>query len=205
MPAAGKVCTGFSLPYVATYTVSSGNVTYSNGKKLARGVSVSMDVTTADDTKFYADNVMAENVGGKFQEGSITLTVDGLLDASEKLIQGITTSSVTITVGGTTSTVTVYAYDKNQSVPYVGIGYVARYLSDGVTTYVPCVVHKAKFETPKHNAETEADETISFQTQELVASVMRDDTTDGAWFTYGADQSTEAAAEAVVKTMLSIS
>lgn len=203
MPVAGKVCTGFSLPYVALYTASSGTVTYTSGQKLARGVNVSMDIETADENSFYADNVVAEQVGGKFQSGTATITVDGLLEASEQLIQGITTSSVTITVSGTTSTVTVYNYDQNQAIPYVGIGYVARYLSDGVTSYEPCVIRKARFETPTHNAATEEDQ-IEFQTQELTANIFRDDTTAGTWFSFGAGQATEAAAEAVVKEMLQI-
>lgn len=199
MPAAGKVCTGFSLPYVAIYTESSGTVTYSSGQKLARGVEVSMDITTGDNNIFYADNVAAEIVGGTFQEGTVTLTVDGLLDTSEKLIQGITSS--TVSVG--TATITVYSYDKNQSIPYVGIGYVARYLSAGVTTYVPCVVRKAKFQMPQHNASTEG-ENIEFQTQELTAALFRDDTANTIWFQFGADQATEAEAEAVVKELLDI-
>lgn len=199
MAVAGKVCTGFSLPYVAIYTNSGGTIVYSSGKKLARGVSVSMDVTVADNNIFYADNIAAETVGGSFQEGTITLTVDGLLADAEKLIQGVSTS--TISVG--TDTITVYAYDKNQNIPYVGIGYVARYLSEGTTYYTACIVPKARFQMPKHDASTETD-SIEFQTQELTATLFRDDSTDAAWFKFGEDQATEAAAEATIKAVLSI-
>ena len=199
MPAAGKVCTGFSLPYVAIYTESSGNVTYSSGQKLARGVSVSMDITTSDNNVFYADNVAAEIVGGAFTEGSVTLTVDGLLDSTEKLIQGVTSSTVAVGTGN----ITVYSYDKNQTIPYVGIGYVARYLSAGSTTYVPCIVRKAKFQMPKHDASTETDQ-IEFQTQELTADLFRDDTSNATWFQFGEDCASEADAEAAVKAILSI-
>ena len=31
--AAGRVCTGFSLPYVAKYAASGGTITYSDGQK----------------------------------------------------------------------------------------------------------------------------------------------------------------------------
>lgn len=200
MAAAGKVCTGFSLPYVAKYAMSGTTVVYSDGQKLARGVEVSMDITTADNTQFWADNVACEEVGGKFQEGTLTLTVDGLLEASEKLIQGITTS--TVSVG--TATMTVYSYNNNQQIPYVGVGYIARYMSDGVTTYVPCIVPKCKFQTPQHNAATESDGEIDFQTQELTASIMRDDTSLGEWFKMANGQDTEAKAEAYIKQVFSI-
>ena len=52
MSAAGKVCTGFSLPYVALYN----NGTYTSGQKLARGVDVTVSPESSDDNKFYADN-----------------------------------------------------------------------------------------------------------------------------------------------------
>lgn len=201
MSAAGRVCTGFSLPYVAKYSCSTaGVVSYSNGQKLARGVEVQMDINSSDDNKFYADNVQAEQVGGKFQDGTIKLTVDGLLDASEKFLQGLSTSSVTVSTG---VTVTVYAYDQTQDIPYVGVGYVARYLSDGVTSYEPCIVTKAKFQMPKHNAKTEED-SIEFQTQELTANLFRDDSANGVWFEYGEAQTTEAKAEQFIKKVFSI-
>lgn len=200
MAAAGKVCTGFSLPYVAKYAMSGTTVVYSLGQKLARGVEVSMDITTADNTQFWADNVACEEVGGKFQEGTLTLTVDGLLEASEKLIQGISTSS--ITVG--TATITVYNYDSDQNIPYVGVGYIARYLSDGVTSYVPFIVPKAKFNTPAHNAATESDGEIDFQTQELTASIFRTDEAKGPWLKMMEGQSSEADAEKIIKSVFGI-
>ena len=86
MAAAGRVCTGFSKPYVALYTASGGAVTYSSGQLLARGVSVSASADQADDNNFYADNVIAETESGVFTSGELTLTVDGLLQAAEKLI-----------------------------------------------------------------------------------------------------------------------
>ena len=62
----GKVCTGFSKPYVAIYNYSDGTITYSNGQILARGVEVSIEPESSDATNFYADNVIAETIGGQF-------------------------------------------------------------------------------------------------------------------------------------------
>ena len=80
MAAAGKVITGFSSPYVAKYSASGGTVTYSDGMRLARGVSVSINPEVGDANPFYADNVEAETVPGTFTGGTATLTVDGLLE-----------------------------------------------------------------------------------------------------------------------------
>lgn len=58
MAAAGRVTTGFSLPYVAKYAVSGGTVTYSDGQKLARGVNVTISPEASSDNIFYADKVV---------------------------------------------------------------------------------------------------------------------------------------------------
>lgn len=197
MAAAGKVCTGFSLPYVAEYTNSSGTVTYSDGMRLARGVSVSIAPEVADNNDFYADNVLAESVSGTFTGGTVTLTVDGLLPAAEKMIYGLPTAE-------TVSTVSVYKYGDDAAPPYVGIGFLARYMSDGVTTYKAIVLTKCKFALPTEEAATqEAD--ISWQTTALNATIMRDDTSNHNWkFVAATEYATEAAAEADLKKLLSI-
>ena len=154
MAAAGKVCTGFSLPYVATYSASGGSVTYANGQKLARGVNVTISPEAADDNVFYADNVAAETIGGTFSGGTVTLTVDGLLVAAEKLIMGLPNATSQAVGSGTVS---VYEYGDAQEIPYVGIAFIARYMSDGVTTYVPFLLTKARFNTFETAAATQED------------------------------------------------
>lgn len=194
MAAAGKVLTGFSLPYVALYTISSGNVVYTTGQKLARGVSVSLDPTTGDDNKFYADNILAETATGVFTGGSVTLTVDGLFDTAEKLILGLPSADAN----------DWYHYGDSMSVPYVGIGFVCRYQSDGVSSYTPIVLTKARFQTPSLSANTQEEE-LEWQTQELTATLLRDDTSNHDWKVMGEPQTSEALAESMIKTFLSIS
>ena len=199
--AAGKVLTGFSLPYVALYSLTQGAVVYSSGQKLARGVSVSLEVESSDDNKFHADNVIAENVSGVFTSGTCTLTVDGLKNEAEKLIMGLPTPTEE-TIG--TETVDIYHYGDGVSVPYVGIGFIARYQEEGAITYRPVVLPKCMFNTPSLEAATQEEE-IEWQTQELVANILRDDTTNHDWKLIGEDQTTEAKAEAVIKSLFSIS
>lgn len=190
--AAGRVCTGFSLPYVAKYAASGGTITYSDGQKLARGVSVSIEPESSDDNNFYADNILAESAGTTFTGGDLNLTVDGLLAEAEKLIMGLPAAS------GDWMT-----YDDTQEVPYVGVGFIARYQSDGVVSYVPIVLVKCQFNQLSTSAETQED-TINWQTQELTAKIMRGDDSAKSWKKVGSAQTTEAAAEALIKTALGI-
>ncbi len=198
MSAAGKVCTGFSKPYVAKYTNNSGTVAYSDVMQLARGVSVSLSLETTDDNTFYADNIAAEVAAATFSSGTATLTVDGLLQAAEDFILGLPD---TTTVQVDSKPVTVSHYGDGMDIPYVGIGFVVRYQSAGVVSYAPVVLTKARFQQPGLDAATQED-SIDWQTQELTANLMRDDTSNHDWKLVGADQTTEAAAEAVLVALL---
>lgn len=190
----GRVTTGFSLPYVAVYSATGNTVSYSSGQILARGVSVSLDVESSDDNTFYADNQAAETAPGTFNSGSITLTVDGLLAAARRLIFGLPEA-------GSDGFV---AYGDNANPPYVGIGYITRYMSGGVESYGATVIPKARFAYDGGEAATQEEE-IEWQTQELTATILRDDSANHVW-KYVSDTvySTEAEAEAALKTKLGI-
>ena len=196
----GKVITGYSKPYVALYNPNNGSPTYSSGMPLARGVDVSVEAETGDAVNFYADNVLAESVGGVFTGATITMTVDGLKDQARKLIMGLP-DPTSVTVGS--STVDVYEYDDRQSIPYVGIGFIIRYMEQGVTTYQPVVFTKAAFSVDGIEAATQEEE-IEFQTTELEASLLRDDSANHRWKRIATDQTTEQAAENIVRSLLNI-
>lgn len=194
MSASGRVITGFSKPYVALYGFANDAVTYTSGQVLARGVSVALAPDSSDDNIFYADNVAAETAGGVFTGGTCTLTVDGLNPAARKLVEGLPTAGSDGWIADGDSTV----------VPYVGIGYIARYMSGGDVIYVPTVIAKAKLAIPDQNAATQEDD-ISWQTEALEFQMVRDDSANHAWRHIGADFTTEALAEAALKTKLGIS
>ena len=73
--AAGRVCTGFSKPWVAQYNASGTTVTYSSAQRLARGVSVNLQPESSEDNNFYADNQVAESGAGEFTGGTVELEV----------------------------------------------------------------------------------------------------------------------------------
>lgn len=191
--AAGRVMTGFSLPYVALYTANGGTVTYSNGQRLARGVQVSIEAEAEDDNIFYADNISAESAPGIFTSGTATFTVDGLKLAAERLIMGIPAADAQGFIH----------YGENLTIPYVGVGFICRYMEDGVTSYVPYILTKCRFVTPGVDAQT-ATETIEWQTQEITATLLRDDSENHDWKLVGEEQTTEALAEAKIKAYFNI-
>ena len=188
MSAVGTVITGFSKPYVALYTAEDGVVTYSSAQRLARGVSVSSSPESSDSNNFYADNITAESLAGQFTGGQVTLTVDGLFQDSEKLIQGLPTADAAGFVH----------YNDQQQKPFCGIGFIVRYMSDGITYYTPRIFTKGTFNQMETSAETQGEE-VEFQTQELVFNIMKDDTQYHDWMLVGADYSSEAQAEEVIK------
>lgn len=190
---ASYVTTGFSKPYVALYSNPSGTNVFSGGMLLARGVSVSTDIDEVEDNNFYADNIVAETEKGNITGGTLTLTVDGLDSAARRLVLGLPAAE-----DGWT------AYGDEATLPYVGVGFIRRCMYQGTTFYQAVVFPKCRFSFWSEEAETQ-EEQISWQTQELEASFLRDDTAKHNWKYVGdTDYTTEALAEAALKSFLSI-
>ena len=150
---------------------------------------------------FYADNIEAETVPGTFTGGTIGLTVDGLLTVAERFVYGLPEAEE-ITYGESKKA-SVTHYGDDMDIPYVGIGFVVRYMSDNVTTYVPMILTKARFQVSNTSAATQED-SIDWQTQELTADLMRDDSVTHSWKKIADGVSTEDEAEEILKVMLNI-
>lgn len=201
--AAGQVVTGFSFPVVALYNNEGGTVSYTSGMDLARGVSMDPDVATSgDENIFYANNRSAETAQRRFRNGSLGLTVDGLLTAAEKLIMGLgAAAESTVTVGQ--ATVNMTDYGEGQQIPYVGVGAVVRSQSNGVELFRAVVYTKARFEQFNLPAATE-EEDIDWQTTELSAQLNRDDTAKHNWQRVSEPLETELEAYNVVRVILGL-
>ena len=193
MSVAGRVCTGFSKPYVATYSATGTTVTYSSGRLLARGVSVNLQPESSEDNNFYADNMVAESSAGEFLGGTVEFEVDGLFTEVEDLIFGAPAADAD---GWTADG------DANE-VPYCGAGFIVRWISEGVTTYQPVVLPKVKFALPEEERATQEDE-IDWQTTTISAALMRDDTANHNWRYRGGSFSSEADAEDALKDFFGI-
>lgn len=191
--AAGKVVTGFSKPYVATYTYADNAITYTNAQELARGVKVSLEPESSDASNFYANNIVAETEGGGFTGATLTLTVDGLFASAERFILGLQAAGE----DGFSD------YNASSKAPFVGVGFIVRSMSNHNTLYTPVVLYKTMFKQPTQEAETQGDE-INWQTTELEATVMRADTSDLRWKAVGSDYDTEADALTALQTKLGV-
>jgi phi13 family phage major tail protein len=191
--AAGMFSTGFSKPYVALYSASAGTVTYTKGQVLARGVEAKISPDSADDVTGYADNGAAESAGGYFTGGKVTLTVDGLTLAARKLVSGAPEPDADGWVHEGDSTVA----------PYVGLGWIVRYKSNGNDLYMPFVLSKAKL-NPISDDNSTQEEKPSFDTQDLEFALFRADDTQHTWRMYNDVFDTEAEAETALKKSLGI-
>lgn len=189
-----NVGTGFSKPYVALYSNSNGTNAYTSGQVLARGVEVSVEPDTVDDNNFYADNIVAETENGIVSGGEITLTVDGLDAAARRLIYGLPTADTAGWVG----------FGDEATHPYCAVGFIFRTMMEGATSYFPVVFPKCKFQPYGEEMATQEDQ-IDWQTMELTANFLRDDTASHNWkYTSDTGYSTETEAEGALKTFLNI-
>lgn len=187
---------GLRKPYYALYANNNGTVTYSDGAILARAVDAQLELEDTEAVKLYADDAVAESVAG-FSTGKLTLTVDELSVAKAAAILGMTTESSSSPAG------TILKFTSTQATPNLGLGFIVTKVVNNVNKYVAMILPKIQFEVPAGDYTTQG-ETVEFQTQELTATVMRDDTSSGTWKIEG-EFASPADAEAYIKDYLSIS
>ena len=187
---------GLLKPRVAVYTESSGTVTYSDGQIMGKAIDHELTLENSDPVILYADDGAAESVGG-FSSGTLTITVDELLLADAGLIFGITPETITTPSSGTGLT-----FDDDMAPPYLGYGVIIPKIRNNTRSWMALLLTKIKFAIPGDSFVTKG-ETVEFQTPQLTATVMRDDTAKHAWRKY-AEFATEAAADTWLNTQLSI-
>lgn len=195
------VTTGFSEPYIAKYSNTGTTVSYSGGMKLGRGVSMSIEVESADDNNFYADDIVAETETGTMTSASATVTVDGMEPEVAAFALGLPAATQE-NIGE--SPVDVYDYDDRMNPPFLGLGVLQRVMLNGVQYWVPIVFTKVKMNNPSDEANTQEDQ-IDWQTQELEMTILRDDSANRRWKRVFARQTTKAAALNIITTYLKVS
>lgn len=195
------VTTGFSEPHIAKYRNTGTTVSYSGGMKLGRGVSMSIEVESADDNSFYADDIVAETETGTMTSASATVTVDGMEPEVAAVALGLPTATQE-NIGE--SPVDVYDYDDRINPPFLGLGVLQRVMLNGVQYWVPIVFTKVKMNIPSDEANTQEDQ-IDWQTQELEMTILRDDSANRRWKRVFERQNTKAAALNIITTYLKVS
>lgn len=196
--AAGRVGVGFSDPCVGLYNGTGAPGTHTQGMKLARGVNVNFNITTADDSVFYADDVAAESDTDMFSSGTATLVVDGLHAAAERFISGEPEPEE---VDAGWMTVPLTRTGRTAVAPYVGFGFIRVYQSAGVMMFVPIVLPKAKFQQNMPNGETQT-ERKNYQTTTLTADLFRIDDDSNDWRWIGPDYTTRDEARRALHALL---
>lgn len=191
---------GLSKPRAATYNASGSTVTYSNPVVLGKFTAFNMDVGGGNDNNLYADNTIAET-DPTFQDGTATLTTDDLVADIMASVLGLTTEEIDAE-GVTTENAAWMVFNDSQNVPYLGIGGVIKRKQNGVILWQGFVLPKVQFQNPALALETQG-ETISWQTQEITANIMRSDAADHRWFMLSTEFTTEAEADAAVLAFLS--
>lgn len=198
--AEGKVCIGFSHPFVAKYVNTAGTISYTDGMRLARGVSVKINPTISDGNNFYADNMVAETDEGHFTKGTVDLEVDGLHLEAERFVFGLSAAEE-MTFGDVKANVTKVG--AISGAPYVGIGYLAKYRSNGADIWTPTILTKGKFVDNGAEHKTE-EEDLDYQTQALKANLVRDDSKERNWKWIFDDYGSEDEALNVLKAALGV-
>lgn len=182
---------GLSKPYIATYTASSGTVTYSSGKSLGMATDFSIVTDGKDPAILYADNGPAESVA-TFGGGTATLGVHKL-----------TLAELTSLLGQDYVSSTGAEFKADVAAPYRGLGVIAMNVSGGAITYTAIVLYKVQCKQPDVTLVTKG-ESVEYQVPSLEFAILRDDTSDGKWMWMQDGFSTEAAAETALKAKLSI-
>lgn len=180
---------GLSQPYYAQYSATGTTVSYSGLAKLGKATTVNLSLDNKDPEKLYADNGVAESLW-LFSSGTVTLGIDELGLATAADILGLTAPG---TDGGITFLADAVA-------PYVGLGFIVKKVISGVTKYRTIVFYKAQFKPVDFSVDTQG-ETVTFQTPELEATILKDDAASPKWSMWH-DYDTEAAALTALQTAL---
>lgn len=192
---------GLSKPHYAIYSNAGNSVTYSSGGLIAKAVEANVEINTSEDNNLYADNVIAET-DRQFTGGTLTLQTDDLSQEVSKAILGVKEQAISSVTGVTDEDAKELIFDDTQSTPYLGIGFVIKKVVNGTTMWRAVVLTKVMFSVPNDSATTQG-ESIEWQTPELSATIMRDDSANHMW-KREATFTTEAQAVAYIQDRLSI-
>ena len=193
---------GLSKPYYAIYSNTVTTVEYSEGGLIGKATEMTLELEGAEANILYADNGPAES-DNQFAGGTLTLSTDDLLPTPMLAILGLQQEAIESVDGVTTEGAAWIKYNDAQEIPYVGFGGIIKAKQNGAIKWIAVVLPKIQFSNPGISAVTQG-ETIEWQTKELTATVMRNDTATHDWEWMSTPLDSEAEAEAAIKDFLSI-
>lgn len=190
---------GLSKPYYGIYSASGTAVSYTDGAVMGKATEANIEIDTTEDNNLYGDNAIAE-ADRSFAGGTLTLSTTDLSQEVSKAILGLKESAITGIEGVTDTSVKELIYDDDQSTPYLGVGFIIKKKVNGAYRWRAVVLTKVMFSVPADAATTQG-ESIEWQTPELSATIMRDDSATHMW-KREATFTTEVQAEAYIKARL---
>ncbi len=167
-----RVRTGYSYPKVAQYSVDATHaVTYSGLVDLALGVEINITAESTGRKIFRANNGPQISAPRRMTGGTITSTCSHPVPSVLEFIEGTPTPGAD----------GVVVDDDTVKVPYLGYGYIVRYmLADGSQVWRPFLITKVQFLSKAEGAKTEEEE-IDFQSEVIEFSIFRDDSPNHTW------------------------
>ena len=196
---------GLSKPYAAVYSVSTGGtVAYTSGKVCGKAISLELSLDGGNDNILYGDNGPIES-DNQFAGGSLTIGTDDLYADVMKDFLGMQEEAINTTgfTNFTTASPKWYKNNDDQVIPYLGFGAIAKKKVGSAIKYVALIFNKIQFQNLAQSLETQG-ETITWQTESITANIMRSDDTKHDWRWISSDLDSEADAEQIIKSVLSI-
>ena len=166
--------------YCAKYVNTAGSISYTSPQQVGDAMTANIEVRYAEG-RLYAESTLAEYMR-KAVGGTISLGIKYIKDSAQQLMFGSRTKSrnITYTPTGSTSSTTASATSLvlggQDEGTYVGIGFYAPDMVDGVKKYTCVLVKKALFGPPSMSLQT-AGENIQFNTPVTSGEFLADDST----------------------------
>ncbi|SDN78862.1 major tail protein [Acetanaerobacterium elongatum] len=158
--------TGLQYLICAPITETAAAVTYTNGMVMSYAIKADISIEI-NEGKLYGDNRVIENVK-EFKSGKLTLNGDHLSYEVLALLLGHTVTALTTPNAG--KKLTAKGDDDGA---FVGVGFYATTIKDGVRGYRAIWFHKVKFGIPNESLETKGD-AINFQTPTIEGTILLD-------------------------------
>lgn len=163
----------------AKYVNTAGTITYTNRQTVGDAMTANLEMRYAEG-RLYAESTLAEYMR-KATGGTISLGVKYIPNAAQQLMFGSRSKSRTVTYqnnGATaTSTVSGLVLGAKTDSAYVGVGFYAPDMVDGVEKYTCVKVAKCLFGPPGMALQT-AGENIQFNTPTTSGEFLADDSAD---------------------------
>ncbi len=163
---------GLKYPVYAPYIENGDVVSYGVGAVVAKAVSANVSITS-NDTKFYADDGVAET-DKSFSEGTITFEGDDLADAMRVALLAYIEGDVVDSSIGSKE----LSANGSGLQPYVGFGFYGKVVRNNVPYFRAIWLKKVRFSEPNDELTTKG-QSVEFKATTIEGTIMI--AADGKW------------------------